>query len=208
MCVSFLFFPVTGLGICCRQHWLPVWGGGGELCPPPIFLLPRTVQCVLGIVVVQQKLWVCVQMERNILSAYSHRVNRNMEVYTWMMSDSPASPPFLPSQWVFPHSAGSSWVFLQADAGHLCRHSSTSSSHSHGARSKTKAITLPKVELRHSSCASAELPAKGGVAGDGLEYVGMRKSPLGGGEAPSASLSHSQFAHFLHKHTFLLPAPL
>lgn len=68
---------------------------------------------------------------KKILTAYTHshththtRLNRNMEVYTWMMSDSPASLLFLPSLWVFPHSAGRSWVFLQANAGHWNCHSS------------------------------------------------------------------------------------
>lgn len=42
-----------------------------------------------------------------------HILNRNMEALTWMMSDSPARLLFLPSLWVFPHSLGRSWVFLQ-----------------------------------------------------------------------------------------------
>lgn len=46
-------------------------------------------------------------------SLFTHRrLNRNMKAYTWMMSDSCHARLFLPSLWVFPHSAGRSWVFL------------------------------------------------------------------------------------------------
>lgn len=48
-----------------------------------------------------------------------------------------------------------------------------------------KAIASPKVGLACSSCALwAELPTEGGEAGDGHEYVRMRKSMLLGEEEP------------------------
>lgn len=51
--------------------------------------------------------------EQNNCSLFTHwRINRNMKVYTGMMSDSSHACLFLPSLWVFPHSAGRSWVFL------------------------------------------------------------------------------------------------
>lgn len=46
-------------------------------------------------------------------SLFTHwRINRNMNVYTRMMSDFSHACLFLPSLWVFSHSAGRSWVFL------------------------------------------------------------------------------------------------
>lgn len=166
---------------CCEQHWLPVFALVTDGFPPPPPPLPphlsaSTVQCVLGWggVVVQHKLLrpcVCVCGWRETLFLLLH--TESEQKHGSMMSDSPASLPFLPSLWVFPHSAGRSWVFLQADTGHLRFHSSTR--HSHGATSPLKAAMLPIAGPLCGGRASAELPARGGEAGDGPEYVRIRK---------------------------------
>lgn len=70
------------------------------------------------------------------------------------MSDSPASLLFLPSLRVFPHSAGRSWVFLQADAGPF-RQASCSSRYSlRNAHNNRKVIVCAELSLQCRSCTS------------------------------------------------------
>lgn len=112
---------------------------------------------------------------------------RNMEVHTGMMSGSPTSLLFLPSLRVFPHSAGRSWVFLQADAGLFYT--------AIDAAAKMLSVTgrggivftslsvqfilflllCPTPSAENSEPLQQPLE-EGGEAQDGLEYARMRKS--------------------------------
>lgn len=107
----------------------------------------------------------CVRGTRTHAHARTHETSQKHALPTLMMSDSPASLLLLPSLRVFPHSAGRSWVFLQADrtAAVSCR-CDRNISYNNRKDTSSLAETL------------SSWSKKGGESQDGSERERMRKS--------------------------------